>query len=129
MKSSIFPLYEYLFAFSRSITFGFAFVFDSGFTNVSFLSVVLSLVFVCVFRLVALLYDFSFTKTVDSDSSISVSGVVSRAVSVVVAVVAVTAFWYSLLISTWISLGALVSIMYFREIVSKYLYGMLPVRA
>ncbi len=84
------------------------------FTFVSILDVV---VFVC--KLYAVLYDFSLANT-----SLVLAVLAVLAVLVVLAVLAVFrcfALLYSLRISTCISIGAFVSIIYFLEIVSKYL--------
>jgi hypothetical protein len=132
-KSVILPLYEYRLAFSRNILFpGVAEAGVEAVAAVAGVEVVavanlcdLSFVVVCKFRLDTVLYDFSFTKTsgVSSAAAGAAAGVASVA-AVGVAAAAVfrsLALLYSSLISTWISLGAFVSIIYFLEIVSKYL--------
>ena len=81
----------------------------------------LSFIALCKLRLEAVLYDFSFTNTfvsVAGGRSLAGGcggggggGLFRRSFALL----------YSFLISTWISLGAFVSIIYFLEIVSKYL--------
>ncbi len=133
-KSVILPLYEYRLAFSRNILFpGVALAGVAAVAAVAGVEAVavanlcdLSFVVVCKFRLDTVLYDFSFTKTsgVSSAAAGAAAGVASVAAVGVAAAAAVfrsLALLYSSLISTWISLGAFVSIIYFLEIVSKYL--------
>ena len=133
-KSVILPLYEYRLAFSRNILFpgvveAVVAVAVAGVAVEAVAAVVanlcdLSFVVVCKFRLDTVLYDFSFTKT--SGVSSAAAGVEAAGVEAAVAAAGVLLFrslalLYSSLISTWISLGAFVSIIYFLEIVSKYL--------
>ena len=140
-KSVILPLYEYRLAFSRNILFPGVVeavvavavvavaVAVAGVAVEAVAAVVanlcdLSFVVVCKFRLDTVLYDFSFTKT--SGVSSAAAGVEAAGVEAAVAAAGVLLFrslalLYSSLISTWISLGAFVSIIYFLEIVSKYL--------
>ena len=133
-KSVILPLYEYRLAFSRNILFVFpgvavaeaeaeAEVAEAVLAVANLFD--LSFVVVCKFRLDTVLYDFSFTKTSGVSSAAAVAavdvGAVATGVAAVAAVFRFLALLYSSLISTWISLGAFVSIIYFLEIVSKYL--------
>ena len=90
----------------------------------------------CVEIFDVVLYDLNFAKTFSSlffdSDSVSCSGLSPPMVVVAVAGFLVSlslAFAYSLRISTCISLGEFVSIIYFRETVSKYLYGIFAVLA
>ena len=76
----------------------------------------------CKFKLGAVLYDFSFTNTSVSGAGAEAgAGAGAEAGAGAGAEFLFLALLNSSLISTWISLGAFVSIIYFLEIVSKYL--------
>ena len=82
----------------------------------------LSFIALCKLRLEAVLYDFSFTNTfVSVAGGRSLAGGCGGGGGGGGLFRRSFALLYSFLISTWISLGAFVSIIYFLEIVSKYL--------
>ena len=119
--SASLPRYEYRFAFSR-ITF----------VDVLFVDSVVVVVFVLFWFVLeifgAVLYVLNFAKTSGS-CFVSLSSAAAAAAAAAWGALDDTfllvrcsfAFAYSLRISTCISLGALVSIIYFRDTVSKYL--------